>query len=166
MRLAMLLSLALLAGCASAPKSTFEQIGLRVAREGVPSCEPGHEGALVGGAVTIRPGQTICLALQVHGSSVLPVAVVPSGSKENVLILGFSREPDSNAAVLTVHNPLGTFLRYKAHMLRPGSSGYEYTSSCPVLSNRLGIEHWPHTITELLLSDFESLPDSATITCQ
>lgn len=165
MRLIALISLALLTGCASAP-ATFEQIGVREAGEAPPPCEPGHEDSLSGGAVTIRPGETICLTIQAQDNSVVPVAVVATANPENTLILKFWQEPGTTDMVLTVHNPLPTFFRYKAHMLRPGSSVYEYTSSCPVLSKRLGIEHWPHAITVLKLSDFSSFPDSDTMTCQ
>jgi hypothetical protein len=166
MRSAAVLSLTLLTGCASAPPSTLEGIGLRVAGEAPPSCESGHESALSDGSVTIRPGQTICLTVQVQGSSVVPIAVVPTADSDNTLILKFWQEPGTGDAVLTVHNSLATFLSYKAHMLRPNSSQSEYTSSCPVLSKRFGLEHWPHPIAELTLSSFESLPESETITCQ
>ncbi len=166
MRSVAVLSLALFAGCASAPPSALEEVGLRVAGEATPACEPGHEGALSGGSVTIRPGQTICLNVQVDSSSVVPVAVVSTADSENTLILKFWQEPGSGDSVLTVHNPLSTFLRYKAHMLRPRSSQSEYTSSCPVLSKRFGLEHWPYAISELTLSGFETLPESGTITCQ
>ena len=165
MRLIALLSMALLTGCASAP-ATFEQIGVREAGKAPPSCEPGHEDSLSGGSVTIRPGETICLTIQVQDSSVVPIAVVATANPEHTLILKFWQEPGTTDMVLTVHNPLSTFFRYKAHMLRPGSIGFEYTSSCPVLSKRLGIEQWPHVITELRLSDFAALPESETMTCQ
>jgi len=165
MRLLAILSLSLLTGCASAP-ATFEQIGLREAGEAPPTCERGHESSLTGASVTIRPGETICLTIKTKDKSVVPTAVVATANPENTLILKFWQEPGTTNMVLTVHNPLGTFFRYRAHMLRPGSANYEYTSSCPVLSKRLGIEHWPHAISELRLSDFASLPESETMTCQ
>ena len=165
MRLIALLSLTLLTGFASAP-ATIEQIGVRDSGEVHPPCEPGHENSLSGGSVTIRPGETICLTIQVQDSSVVPVAVVTTANPQNTLILQFRQRPGTSDMVLTVHNPLPTFFRYKAHMLLPGSAGYEYTSSCPVLSKRQGIEHWPHAITALRLSDFSSLPELGTMTCQ
>ena len=166
MRFAAVFSLALLAGCASAPPSTMEDIALRVAPEAPPSCELGREGALSNGSITIRPGQVICLTVQVDGSSVFPIAVVPKADAPNTIILKFWQEPGTGDMVLTVHNSLATFLTYRAHMLRPDSSRAEYTSSCPVLSRRFGLEHWPHLISELILSDFGSLPESERITCR
>ena len=166
MRSAALLSLVLVAGCASAPPPTLDDIALRVAGEASPSCEAGHERALFDGSVTIRPGQTICVTVQVEGHSVIPTAVVPSADSGNTLVLKFWQEPGTGDSVLTVHNPLATFLSYKAHMLRARSSRSEYTSSCPVLSKRFGLEHWPYAIAELKLSGFESLPESETITCR
>jgi hypothetical protein len=159
------LSLAFLTGCASAP-ATFEQIGVREAGKAPPTCERGHESSLSGGTVTIRPGETICLTIQAQGDLVVPTAIVDTANPADTLILKFWQEPGTTDMVLTVHNPLPTFFQYKAYMLRPGTAGYEYTSSCPVLSKRLGIEHWPHTISALRLSDFASLPDSDSMTCQ
>lgn len=162
----MLLALLLIGGCASTPKSHFEQIGARVVGEPTPTCEAGHESALSNGSVTIRPGETICIALELRGDAVIPSRVVSTANPENTLVLRFWQEPGKDEMVLTLHNPLHTFLRYQAVMLRPGSSRVEYTSSCPVLSRRIGMEYWPHKISELTLSNFEQLPDSKTIECR
>ena len=87
MRSAFFLIAILLSGCASAPKSTMEQVGLRVAAQPAPSCESDHEGALAGGALTILPGETICVTLQVQGDSVVPVAVVSTADPANTLVV-------------------------------------------------------------------------------
>ncbi len=165
MRLLGLLLLALIAGCASNPRSNFEEIGLRVGGDPRPNCEPGHESSLSDGTITIRPGQIICVTVKVQGNSVVPLSVVSSEEPGKTVILKFWQEPSSNDMVLTVHNPLATFLRYRAYMLRPGASRREYTTSCPVLSERFGLEHWPHAISQVTLANFESLPESETITC-
>lgn len=166
MRLLGLLLLALTVGCASNSTSNFERIGVRVGGEQRPTCEPGHEDALSNGAITILPGQTICVTVQVHGNSVVPLSVVSSEDPGNTLILKFWQESSTNDMVLTVHNPLATFLRYRAYMILPGSSRPVYTTSCPVLSKRFGLEHWPHAISLITVENFESLPLSQTITCQ
>jgi hypothetical protein len=146
--------------------TNFERIGLDAAKAPRPSCEQGREGALANGAITIRPGETVCFTVRAEGNSIAPSEVVASDSPDSTVVLSFWLDPTTSDAVLTIYNPLGEFLIYRAHMLLPGATQLEYTSSCPVLSKRMGIEHWPYPIAELTLSSFETAPDSATITCK
>ena len=166
MKSAILVVAALLGGCASAPKSEMERVALKVVADPKPTCEPAHEGALAGGALTILPGETICVSLKVQGDSVVPDAVVSSISPESTLVVRLWQEPGSGATFLTLHNPLATYLGYQAHLLRPGASQREYTTSCPVLSRRVGIEQWPYQVREITLSNFASLPVSNAMVCK
>ena len=166
MKRVILLVAFLLAGCASVPKSTMETVGIRVAGEPVPECQSGHDNALSNGALTIRPGDIICVSLKTNGASVTPAQVVASADPKDTLVVKFWQEPGTSNMFLSVHNPLGSFLQYRAEMLRPGSLQYEYTSSCPILARLLGIENWPFPIAALSLSDFKVLPDSKTIQCK
>jgi hypothetical protein len=166
MRSALIVVAILLGGCASAPKSEMERVALKVVADPKPSCQSGHEGALSGGALTILPGETICVSLQVRGDSVVPGAVVSSANPENTLIVRFWQEAGSGATFLTLHNPLATYLGYQAHLLRLGASQREYTTSCPVLSRRVGIEQWPYQVSEITLSNFASLPESNNMVCK
>jgi hypothetical protein len=59
---------------------------------------------------------------------------------------------------LTVHNPFPEQIKYRAGMLIPGEPHFRKTSSCPVLSNRMSLEHWPHPIVALVLTDFRFAP--------
>jgi hypothetical protein len=166
MKRVILLGALLVAGCASAPKSTMDSVGLRVVAEPVPACQSGHDDALSNGMITIRPGETICVVLEVKGTSVSATRVVTSANPQNTLVVKFWQEPGTNDMFLSVHNPLNSYLRYQAEMLRSGSLQYAYTSSCPVLSRRLGIENWPFQIAVLNLSNFKVLPDSNTMECK
>jgi hypothetical protein len=165
MRLVILLGVLLVVGSAAA-QSTMDKVGLRVAAEPKPACQSGHDNALSNGVITIRPGETICVALQANGMSVVPARVVASATSQDTMVVKFWQEPGTNKMFLSVHNPLHGFLRYRAEMVRPGSLQYQYTSTCPVLSDRLGIENWPFPITALNLSNFETLPDSKTMECK
>ncbi|RYG98764.1 MAG: hypothetical protein EON58_06165 [Alphaproteobacteria bacterium] len=151
---------------AFAQDSSMEQVGLRLAKEPVPECQIGKEGSLAGGAVTILPGDTICLKTQIKGDSVVPVAVTSTADPEDTLIVSLWQEPGTDDMYLTLRNPLGSFLKYKAYMLRPNEQQREYTSSCLVLSRRLGIEQWPHLVSEITLSDFKAVPESKSVTCE
>jgi hypothetical protein len=154
------------AGCASASKSTMETVGLRVASEPVPECQSGHDNALSNGVLTVRPGDIICVSLETNGASVSPSQLVASANPKDTLVVKFWQEPGTTNMFLSVHNPLGGFLHYRAELLRPSSLQYEYTSSCPVFAHLLGIESWPFPIAALSLSDFKVLADSKTVQCK
>jgi hypothetical protein len=143
----------------------MEKQALRVVGEARPACGTGHANALSGGVVTIRPGETICVNLEAKGR-VVSISGVTSVESEKTLVLSFQRDTDPPSMVLTVRNPFGSFLRYKAYLLRPGFLKYEYTSSCPVLSNRLAIEQWPYPIDVLRISAFELIPDAKSMECR
>jgi hypothetical protein len=101
-----------------------------------------------------------------QGDSVVPVAVVSTANPTNTLVVRLWQESGTNEMFLTLHNPLNTFLAYQANLLRPGTSQRQYTSSCPVLSHRLGIEQWPYQVSEITLSNFTSLPESNDMVCK
>lgn len=168
MRSAILVLLAFISGCVSAPtpKSNLEQIALDTANDPRPSCEPGHEGALANRAITIRPGEVICFNVRSEGNTLIPTEIVSTDAPERAVVLKLWLDPTTGDAVLTVHNPLSAFLRYQAYMFRPGATQREYTSSCPVLSKRMSLEHWPYPIAALTLSHFTTEPESKSITCK
>ncbi|MHA6205400.1 hypothetical protein ACXU4B_13320 [Dyella soli] len=135
-------------------------------RHGVPACEPGHEDALTDGVIRIRPGETLCVSLDATGDSVTPKAIVPAGDPASLLVLRFWQEPGSSQMFLSVHSPLADDLRYKAFMVRSGSLRQEYTSSCPVLSHRFGIENWPFAISELRITGLVALRGARHMECR
>jgi hypothetical protein len=150
----------------SAPQTNTERVGARIVKEPIPSCQPGHESALANGTVAIRPGETICLSLQVKGDVIALVQVVTPPDPKDVLVLRLWQDPQTNETFLTINNPLATFIQYEAALLRPGSSQAEATSSCDVLSHRIGLEQWPYPISELILKNFKSLPESKSVGCR
>jgi len=155
-----------LAGCASSLPANLERAMLDAAEAPRPACQSGHDAALRDGVVTIRPGQTVCVQLRLDGSVVVPETIVSVADPESTLILKAWLDADNSDTFLTLHNPLDVFLRYEASMLVPSASRHEYTSSCPVLSRRLSMEHWPYPIDELTLRHFSAEPESETIECR
>jgi len=155
----------LVTGNVLAEEGTVEKAGIKTAEDGVPACEAGHDKALKDGVITIRPGETICVDLQLRGKKVVPMAIVSVASPGKTLILKAWNEPGKPDTLLSLHNPLDAFLRYEAHMLVRGHTEAEYTSSCPVLSGRFGLEHWPYAIKELTLSGFKVIPESDNMEC-
>ena len=147
-------------------ESSMERVDKRVVAEPVPVCQPGHQGALFNGSVTLKPGDTICLTLAAKGASVVPVAVVDVADPRDTLVLRFWREGEPAGTYLTVQNPLETYLRYDASMLRAGALQREHTSSCPVLSRRKAVEQWPFAINELTLAAFAPEPETKQLSCR
>lgn len=166
MKSVVLVAALLLTGIVFAEDGTMEKAGIKTAEDGPPACEAGHDDALKDGVVTIRPGETICVELQIRGDKVVPVATVSVANPDSTLVLRAWNEPGKPDTLLSVHNPLGSLLRYEAHMLIPGKRKPEYTSSCAVMSRRFGLEHWPYAIKELTLGEFKALPESDTIECR
>jgi len=144
--------------CAETPLTRAAKAAIKDLEAGIPRCESGHEHALSGGIVTIRPGETICLGMREEGSALLPTQVVaPPVDPARTIILRSWR--DGNDTFLTVHNPFPEQIKYRAGILLPGEQRHRKTSSCPVPSGRSSLEHWPHPIVEFLLTDFHFAPD-------
>ena len=163
----------LVSSCASTLPENVERASLQAAEAPKPACESGHEAALNDGVVTIRPGQVVCVQLRVESDAIVPVAIVSESNLDSTLVLKSWIEAASSDTFLTLHNPLDLLLRYEANMVRLNEAQAEYTSSCPVLSLRLSLEHWPYPISELRLSNFSiepvdaaDSPNSMTIHCR
>jgi len=146
--------------------SPFETIGERTDKIKTPECESGHEKAFANGVLAIKPGETICLTITMNGKTVVPVAVTETANPESTLVIRFSQKPNQHEATLMLFNPLNKHLRYRANMQRPGKLQDEYTTTCPVLSHRFGIEGWSYDVEVLKLSGFEALSDSNMMECQ
>jgi hypothetical protein len=165
MRLRLLLLLLSICTPVMAQETLFERVALRTAGETIPLCQPNLGGNLENGEITIHSGETVCVRLVAQGAGVTPTSVV-SKKEPDVLVLRMWQEPGSSDTFLSIHNPLQRFLSYKAFLQRPETDSWEYTSSCPVLSHRSGIEHWPYSLSSLKLTAFSPLPESDQITCE
>jgi hypothetical protein len=149
----------LVAGCTSTLPDNLERAMLETAEGPKPTCESGHDAALNGGVITISPGQVVCVQLRIEGDTIVPVSIVSAANPETTLVLRSWIDAESSDTFLTLHNPLDLLLRYEASMLRADASQAEYTSSCPVLSRRVSIEHWPYPIQELRIGKFSVEPE-------
>ena len=156
-------------GCASAPAPEIQRPAPDVRTTGTPnaatSCNVGRPAALTNGAITIRPGETLCVELQSRGDSVVPVELLESASPD-ALVLTLKQDQASQGATLTLQNPFPVLLSYQAAIRIPSRSDTHHTSTCPVLSHRLGIEMWPQQIEEVTLSGFKRVPEGATLVCK
>ncbi len=109
------------------------------------------------GIVFIEPGEVVCVLLERNGAIATPVKLVGSREVGDVLVLKSWRSEDANT-FLSVHNPFDAGLKYRADFLVPGEQQFRATSSCTVMSERFSLEHWPHSVAALALTDFKISP--------
>ena len=76
-RIALACSLALCVACASAPESPAERAALEAAKSGATACGDAIPEALAEGHVRIRPGQNLCLKLEIDVRSSGTELVLP-----------------------------------------------------------------------------------------
>lgn len=170
--LAALLAAALLAGgaigCATAKKKRNPQeVANAAIKAGIPSCRPGRADSLAGGLVTVRPGETLCLSVAAEDGVVTPLAVLASASEgQPAIIVRVWQEPGGEDVFMSIHNLLGENLKYRAGMLLPGESHHVSTSTCAVIAQGIGIESWPHPVSELVLADFRLIDNSPELMCE
>lgn len=105
------------------------------------------------------------------GQAALDGAVPASGPRPlgagpvDRLRISFSQVPGSDETILLVENGYGRRIDYRAIMQVPGAPGPQATTACQVLPNLMGIEHWPHAIGVITLSNFHVAPDGGQLAC-
>jgi hypothetical protein len=165
------LLLAVSACATSSPRKPVERAARAAtdaAEEGPPECGAPRADTLEDGLVVIRPGETICVAVTSWKDVVTPVRVVSSTATDGAarpIILRSWR--DGSDVYLTIRNPYARYLKYRAAVVLPGEVRPRDTKTCAVLTDyRPTLEHWPHAIDEILLTDFRLLPEGAALACE
>jgi hypothetical protein len=129
-------------------------------------CGPAQDDTLEGGLVVVRPGETICIAATSLGNTVALARVVDTseGATQTIMLRSWR---EGNGVFLTVRNPFSRYLAYRAGVVLPGEVRPRDTKTCPALSDyRPTIEHWPHPVDEILLTDFRLLAAGADPVCR
>ncbi len=153
------IALGLVVGCSASTRPTdVAKVAIATAERGIPTCTLAPPTRLQDGIVFIEPGEVVCVRLELNGATATPAEIVGSRELGDVLVLSSWANPGAGT-FLSVHNPFGTSLKYRAGLLVPGEQQFRATSSCPVLSKRFALEHWPHPIHALALTDFRVMPE-------
>ena len=129
-----------------------------------PACQAGRESALADGRVTIRPGETLCIRLRADGRQVAAEAVVTGADAAGALVLEASEQ--GSGTLLSLKNPLGGTLKYRARLTAPTRPDGMPTSTCPIRARLTNFESWPGRVGAIVLSDFELLPEGASAPCE
>ena len=163
---AVLLALSACATSSQAPVDRAARAATEAVKNDVPECGPAQDDTLEDGLVVIRPGETLCIAATSQGDVVVPVRVVTTieGPGRPIVLRSWREGSD---VFLTIRNPYSRYLKYRAGIVLPGEVRPRNTSSCPVLSDyRPTLEHWPHLVDEILLTDFRLLAEGADPACK
>lgn len=120
------------------------------------------------GFVAIFPGATVFLAGEIVDGKVVNLrAVDEPETLVNVIKLEMEQKDGKPDTFLTVTNYFPETIKYRARMMLPTSDEVRETSSCAVRSGPVAVEHWPHPIFQLLLSDFRVVEASdGQIVCE
>lgn len=107
------------------------------------------------GFVAIFPGVTLYIAGEVVDGKIVNLRAVDKQEQPvNVIELRMYQEEGKPDTFLTVTNYFQEIIKYRAGMMLPTSDEVRRTSSCAVMSGPISIEHWPHAVFQLLLTDF------------
>ncbi len=103
------------------------------------------------------PGGTEALPLYSSDITVMEDMAVPmKGLPPNSIIMTYGQMPGKPDTVLTISHNVGGMLAYKALAGFWSEKGYGFkeTSTCTVISEKFGVEHWPQPIGPMILTDF------------
>ncbi len=109
-----------------------------------------------GDVVSMLPGTTVFVSGSVVEGKLVNLRVVEKPTElKDVLQIRMWQEPGMADTFLVVTNYFHDVVKYRAAMLFPQADEFHSTSSCAVLGDgRVGYEHWPHAIFQLVLADF------------
>jgi hypothetical protein len=140
-------------GCANTPPRPAERTPA-AAKGSELQCSAPQDDTIVDGLVVLRPGETVCIAATSLGDAVaLAGAVATSDDAARPIMIRSWRE--GSEVYMTIRNPFSRALKYRAGVVLPGEVRPRDTTTCPALSDyRPTLEHWPHPVDEILLTDF------------
>lgn len=106
-------------------------------------------------------------AMAASGLDVAPSTIDPiaSGRPQNRVRLSMMQLPGSEETVLLVENGYGRRFDYQAFMQVPGRRGPEYTTTCELVPDFMVLEHWPHAIAVITVTELTEVTPSREIVC-
>ena len=114
-----------------------------------------------GELVTIFPGETLYLHGSLNGDRVTNLTTASSNREPaNTIVLELKQSEDDAGMTLTIHNPFGRILKYRAGLQTLEQDELLMTSICPVAAGGTASEHWPLPIFQLVLANFQLLPEA------
>ncbi|VAV87463.1 hypothetical protein MNBD_ALPHA06-178 [hydrothermal vent metagenome] len=115
--------------------------------------------------LSILPDEKIYVELEITKDNLIGLKHVPSIKNPDItLTFNFEQVQDKRGMMLTVKNPFDSVLKFHVSMAVVTGEIVQ-TSSCPVRANLLLMEHWPHPIFELFVSDIHFLAKADSTAC-
>jgi hypothetical protein len=118
------------------------------------------------GIVHLLPGEKLYLQVEWEGDSLRSIRNVPRMvDPAKTLVVEFLQREKQVDMILQIRNPFDFPIKYHADMGN-FQGGFTRTNSCPVMPGKIAIEHWPHAITQLILSGLHRSQDPGNIACE
>jgi hypothetical protein len=152
------------ASCSAAdPASKVERVAIEVAKTSPAKCLMERPAALTKNVVLMRPGETICVDVEVRDQAIFARGLVATPTDSTLI---FQAWRDGADTFLRVQHSLDVSLRYEAVMAPAGEEmKMERTSTCPVMPKMFSLEHWPYPVVVMAFSEF-SVADSRDLACR
>lgn len=116
--------------------------------------------------VSIYAGQTVRFEADDSNGQLVNLRRVESGGDPARTIEARLEQLPDGGMMLTTRNPFPRPLKIRMGMMLLDSDRLLKTTSCPVIPNGSGFEHWPHPIFLVFLGDLGLLPDSSGMRCE
>lgn len=119
--------------------------------------------------VTVLMGEKLFLEVEFEDGKAKSLKSVPENvNPEKTLVLDFSQKPDSkkdSSSYLWVENPFPKPVKFNLEMMTMDGK-MSPTSSCPVEAKLKLLEHWPHAIFQLVVTNIRFLGENETKECK
>lgn len=107
---------------------------------------------IVDGLVLLFPGEKLFIEANVEGDRLVNLTAVKAVREPARTFVLEMRQNSNGDTIFTATNPFPRRVKYHLRMVDGGS--LRETSSCPVRENGgFAIEHWPHPIFQLVLTE-------------
>ncbi len=108
--------------------------------------------------ISVFPGETVFIEASVTGKEIkLERAVAINEHPERTLVFKFTQVDKQKDMMLEVSNPFPEVIKFKMGFMKVDSSKIYGTTSCPVPEKLSLLEHWPHPIFQILLTQAKIL---------
>jgi hypothetical protein len=120
------------------------------------------------GNVLLFPGEAVVVALDDVNGQLQPRLVASGAAVKGHALkpgeLSFSFDIRPEGSILRTESAHPSAIHYGAMMVGPDNRS-QPTSICPVRSGKFVLEHWPHPIVQLALSNFRAVDLSKGVGC-
>jgi hypothetical protein len=122
---------------------------------------------LLNDVVSVYPNEEVYIETALENGNLKLVRAVPKvTSPKRTLVFKFKQEPQAKDMILEIINPFPRDIKFTMGMMLPEGGDIRATSSCPVKAGLILLEHWPHPIYQLVITNGRVLAKSDSRVCE